>query len=426
MNQHEIINLDHKLTSPSYSRDHNFVYKKAKGSYIYDTKNKKYLDFAAGIAVMNVGHTNPYVVQAIKKQLQLGLHAGFPDFYATTPLEFLKKLYQFLPKELNKSFFTNSGTESVEAALKVAKWHTKKKWLFSFKGGFHGRTLGSLTLTNSKPVQRERFEPFYPAKHSPYPYEYRWNNQKNYKSVTEDCLDQFEKTIKPIKNDLAAVFMEPIQGEGGYIVPPKEFVKGIKKICTENNILLCSDEVQSGIFRTGKFLAIENYNVKPDIITLAKAIGGGIPFGVMVTSSKIMDWVQSAHSNTFGGNLIACAAGKAVLEYCEKKKLDQNAIKVGNYIKNRLNEMKDKYEIIGDVRGIGLMIGLEIVKNQKTKEFGVKEREKIIKSGSNQGLILLPCGTSVIRISPPLTLTLQEAEKGLNILETSIKSVVIH
>src|SRR3990167_8452554 len=315
------------------TREYPLVYKKAKGMYIYDINNKKYLDFCASVAVMYIGHTNKEVINAIKKQLNYGLHCAFPDFYV---------------------------------------------------------------------------------------YRHASNDEQE---CVNDCLNKLEKTAKSVKNNLAAIFMEPIQGEGGYIVPPKDFIKGIRDICDKHNALMCDDEVQSGCFRTGKFLAIENFNVSTDIICLSKSVGGGIPLGITLANKSIQDWGPGTHANTFGGNLVACASGIATLEYMKKHNIGENAVKIGNYIKKRLIEMKEKYILIGDVRGIGLMIGVEFVKNRKTKEFAKKERDKILNKCFNKGLILLAAGTSVIRICPPLIITKNQADKGLNILEHSIKEV---
>jgi len=422
----KIIIRDSKVISPSLHRDHSFVFQKAKGCYLWDADGKKYLDFAAGIAVASIGHTNPEVVQAIKKQLNFGLHAGFPDFYAELPVKFVEFLLTFAPKYLNKAFLSNSGTESIEAAYKLAKWHTNRKWVIAFEGCFHGRTMGSLSMTKSKPVQRERFGPFLPVRHAPYPYYYRRPenlNKLSEKEYADYCLNEVEKIIKSLKGDVAGVFVEPIQGEGGYIVPPENFHQGLRKICTEHDVLLCDDEVQAGYWRTGTFLAIEGFGAKPDIVSLSKAAGAGMPIGTTLANEKTMDWPTGAHSNTFGGNLVACAAGIASLNYMRKHRLGENAKKIGAHMLKILEEIKDKYEILGDVRGRGLMIGIEIVKDKKSKKLAVPERDAVICEASKRGLVLLSVGDSAIRICPPLILTKEQAEKGLWILEEAIKTV---
>ena len=418
-----IIKRDSKIVSSSYSREYSFVFKKGKGMYLWDVDDRKYLDFAASVAVNSVGHSNNDVIKAVRKQLNYGLHCAFPDFYAELPVLFIENLLKFVPKHLNNAFLSNSGTESVECALKLAKWHTNKKWLIAFSPSFHGRSMGSLSMTNSKPVQRERFGPFLPVRHVPYPYFYR-SRFHDEDDLSNYCLKLLEKNVKELKKDLAGIFFEPISGEGGYIVPPISFVKGLREICDKYNILLCDDEVQAGCYRTGKFLSIENFNVKADVVCLSKAIGGGIPLGVTLANKKTMDWVPSSHSNTFGGNLLACAGGIATLNYMKKHKLGENANKIGKYMLKRLKEMEEKYEIIGEVRGIGLMIGVEIVKNKHTKEYGINERNAILCKASEKGLILLPAGKSVIRICPPLIINKKQADIGLDILEDSVKDIL--
>lgn len=420
----KIIERDAKVISPSLTREYSFVFKKAKGCYVWDVDNRKYLDFAAGVAVMNIGHTNPVIEKAIHQQIKNAVHAGFSDFYADLPVRFVEYLLTFLPKHLNKAFLSNSGTEAVEAALKLAKWHTNKKWAIAFKPSFHGRTFGSLSLTNAKPVQKERLWPFLPVKHALYPYCYRCPfKNKEHDACTNLYLDVLDRRINVCGKDVAAIFMEPIAGEPGYIVPPKDFVQGVRELCDKYDVLLCDDEVQAGCYRTGKFLAIENFDVKPDIVSLSKAIGGGIPLGATVANEKIMDWVPGTHANTMGGNLLACVAGLATLKFMRDKKLGENAMKIGNYMRKRLQDMKEQYGIIGDVRGVGLMIGVEIVKDKQSKEYGIKQRTDILCKASEKGLLMLPAGTSSIRICPPLILTKEQADLGLDIFEDSVKEI---
>jgi 4-aminobutyrate aminotransferase len=417
-----VIERDNKVVSPSLTREYELVIDRLKGCYVWDADGKKYLDFSAGVSVANIGHNNPEVIKAIQQQLKKAIHPAFSDFYADLPVRFIENLLTFLPNNLNCAFLSNSGTEAVEAALKLAKWHTNKKWLIAFEGAFHGRTMGSLSMTKSKLVQRERYEPFLPVKHTPYAYCYRCFANKTYPDCGMECLKELENTIKTVKDDLAAVFIEPIQGEGGYVIPPEEFVKGVRKLCDIYDILLCDDEVQSGCYRTGSFLAIENFGVKSDIVSLSKAIGGGLPIGATLSSKEIMDWVPGSHANTMGGNLLACAAGIASLNYMRKKKLGENAKKIGSYMLKRLEEMKERYEIIGDVRGKGLMIGIELVKDRRTKEFAKEERHRIIMNALARGLMLLPAGSSAIRFCPPLIITKEEADKGLEIFEKALKA----
>lgn len=416
----DFIQRDKNVISQCLTREYDFVYHKAKGCWVWDEDGRRYLDFAAGVAVMNVGHNNPDVVAAVRKQLKYGMHCAFSDFRARLPVELAETIISFLPQKLNTVFLSNSGTESVEAAIKLARWHTGKKWLIAFKPSFHGRTMGSLSLTNSLPVQREGFGPFLHVKHAPYPYVYRHKYADDPKAVAHDCLNKLEKTIKSCKDDAAAVFMEPIAGESGYIVPPKAWVKGVRKLCDEHGLLLVADEVQSGCYRTGRFLALEHFGVVPDIVCLSKSIGGGIPLGATVASRTIMRWPRGAHANTFGGNLVACAAGVAALQFMRKKKLGQNAMRVGSYMLKRLKGMQKNHEIVGDVRGLGLMIGVELVKDRKTKAFAKQRRREILCMVAEKGLLMLPAGESTIRISPPLTLTKQQAVRGLEMLEESL------
>ena len=416
-----VIKRDSEIMSPCLTREYPLVYKRAEGMYAWDADGKKYLDFAAFVAVMNVGNGNPDVKKAIQRQLKDGLHCGFADFYAEVPVRFVETLLTFLPKELNCAFLSNSGTEAVEAAYKLARWHTKRKWTISFKGAFHGRTMGSLSMTNARPVQRERYAPFLPVSHVPYPYWYRMKMEPE--ECTDYCLNRLDKEMGRLNDNLAAVFIESVQGENGYVVPPKNFIPGVRKLCNSHEVLLCDDEVQAGCFRTGKFLAIENFGVKPDIVSLSKAMGGGMPLGATVANRKIMDWPPGSHANTFGGNLLSCAAGIASLNFMRKKKLGENATLIGKLMMNRLAEMEEKYECIGNVRGIGLMIGIEIVKSKRTRELDEKTRSAIVDDAFGKGLLLLPAGESAIRICPPLIINKEQAENGLDILEDAIKAV---
>ena len=282
--------------------------------------------------------------------------------------------------------------------------------------------MGSLSMTNSNPVQRKRFNPFLPVKHVPYPNYYR------FKGSNSDCnnasLNAIEKQFKNLRGKIASIFFEPVSGEGGYLVPEKSFVKNLRKLCNKYNVLLAADEVQSGCYRTGEFLAMENYGVVADIVSMSKAIGGGIPLGATIAKSSIMDWESGSHANTFGGNLIACAAGVATLKFLKKNKAGLNAKKRGKEIMKILNELKDENEVIGDVRGIGLMIGVELVKSKKNKKPAVKERQKILCKAAEKGLLLLPAGNSVIRICPPLTISKNQVEQGMEIFEESVREAL--
>ena len=417
-----VIKRDSKVISSCMTREYEFVFKKAKGMHIWDVDGKKYLDFMSSIAVANIGHDNPEVGKALREQLRYGMHCGFADFYAEKPVEFAEKLIGFMPKGLDCAFLCNSGTESVEAAYKLARHYSRKKWTIAFKHAFHGRTMGSLSMTNSKPVQRERYDPFLPVHHVDYPYYYKMKMEPE--ECSDYCLSELEHEMHRLRDNLSAVFMEPVQGEGGYVVPPASFIRGVRKLCNSFGALLCDDEVQAGCFRTGKFLAIEHFGVKPDIVSLSKAIGGGIPLGAAVASRKLMrNWPPGSHSNTFGGNLLACAAGIATLDFMKKNKLGENAARMGKLMMKRLFEMKDDYEIIGDVRGLGLMIGAEIVKSKKTRFANTPDRKAILCKCAEKGLLLLPAGESAIRFCPPLIIKKSEAERGLDIFEDVVKKI---
>ena len=419
----DVIKRDRKVSSPSLTREFDFVYKKEKGMHIYDLDGRKYLDFTSSIAVMNAGHSNPAILREIKKQLSRGTHAGFSDFYAELPVKFIEYLLSLLPKKFNKVFLSNSGTESVEAAFKLARYKTGKKWSLAFEGAFHGRTMGSLSLTQSNKVQKKGFEPFLQVKHAKFAYCYRCPWNKKPETCSMECSADLKKKVNENKGKLAALFFEPIQGEGGYVVPPIEFLQEAQELCIKNGMLFCADEVQSGCFRTGKFLASETMKISPDIVSMSKAIGGGLPLGATIASEKIMDWPKGAHANTFGGNLIACAAGHAALEFIKKNNLQENAEKTGKIMLNELEKLKDKYELIGDVRGKGLMIGVELVKDKKSKKHALNERHEVLCKAKEKGLLLLPAGKSSIRFCPPLIISKEEALKGTDIFEDALKEV---
>ena len=417
----KLIERDFKVVSPSLTREYEFAFRNGKGVFVYDVDGKKYLDFAAGVAVNSLGYNNQEINNAIKKQLNYGVHIGFSDFYCEKPVEFIELLLKFVPSYLQKAFLSNSGTESIECAMKLAKWHTRRKWCISFHNAFHGRTYGSLSLTDSKKIHKDKFEPFLPVRHVPYPYTYRYDGKKE--ECVNHCLTELEKTINELQGDVAAIFLEPIQGEGGYIVPPIEFVKGVRELCNKYGILLVVDEVQSGCYRTGKFLAIENFKVKPDIVCLSKAIGGGLPLGVTLASNEIMNWTSGVHANTLGGNLLSCSAGVAVLNYYKKHKIWNNVINTGEFILSKLEKLKKENEKLGDVRGIGLMIGAEFVDDKKNRWYNVDFRDKLVYKCKDNGLILLGAGKSVIRFCPPLILNKKEAKLGLDIFEKSLKEI---
>jgi 4-aminobutyrate aminotransferase len=418
----EIIDRDCDVMSSCMSRPYPLVIDHAKGAVITDVEGREYIDFVAGIAVMNVGHSNPAVSAAITAQLEKIAHCGFPDFFAEPPVRLAEKLRQMTGYE--RVFFCNSGTESVEAAIKLALWKTKRPGLIGFYNCFHGRTLGALSLTCSKIRQKEHF-PGIRTAHAHYAYCYRCPLNLEYPDCGIQCANEietliFKRELSPA--DTAAIVVEPIQGEGGYVVPPPEFHKEIRRICDDHDVLMISDEVQAGCYRTGTFRAMENFGVRPDIVTMAKALGSGLPMGAMLSSSEIMDWPPGTHSNTFGGNLLASASSLAGLEFMEKEDLGNNAKQVGNYMMERLREMQQNHPAIGDVRGLGLMIGVEIVKPDKAID--PNTRDRIVIEGFKEGIILLSCGDSAIRFSPPLVITKQEADIGIDRFENALKKIL--
>jgi 4-aminobutyrate aminotransferase len=415
----KILKRDSNIISQSMVRVYPLVLHKAIGSNLWDVDGNRYLDFTAGIAVMNVGWNNPKVINAIKDQLKNLTHGAFLDFYSDVPVTFAEEIVKLMPEGLNRVYFSNSGAESIEAAMKLARHHTKRKYFLSFYGAFHGRTYGALSLTSSKVIQREHFGPFLPVIHIPYPNPYRCPVGIMPDRCDLDVLrymkeEIFRTEVSP--DEVAAIFVEPIQGESGYIVPPKLFMRELRSLCDEHSILLVDDEIQSGGYRTGKFMAIEHFGVKPDIVCMSKSIGGGLPLGVTISNDEIMSWPPGSHASTFGGNTLACAAGLASLKIMKEEEFGRQVLEKGGYISNFLKDLQLKHEIIGDVRGIGLMIGLELVKNRQTKEPAMTYRRKILEEAFGRGLALLPAGESTIRICPPLTIEKENIDFGLGIL----------
>lgn len=417
----ELIEQDCNIVSACAVRPYPLVVDRAKSSIITDVDGREYLDFVAGIAVMSAGHSNPEVNAVISAQLEKMTHCGYGDFFAESPVKLAKKLIEL--SAYSKVFYCNSGTEAVEAAIKLAFWKTKRQNLISFYNAFHGHTLGSLSLTCSKIRQKEHF-PSIRTVHSHYAYCYRCPLKLEYPSCGIECAKEIENLIfrrELSPDDTAAVFVEPLQGEGEYIVPPTEFHKEVRKICTDNDVLLVADEVQTGCFRTGPFLAIENFEVRADISCPAKALGAGLPIGAMLADSDLMNWPPGVHSNTFGGNLLASAASLASLEFLKRENTQNRVKELGSHIKQRLRELQENFPCIGDVRGLGLMIGVEIVKSDKSVD--PIRRDKILREAFKERILLLPCGDSVIRFCPPLVITEDEIDLGLDKFEKALNKV---
>lgn len=424
----EIIDRDEKILMQSFVRWYPLVARSGRGAVVEDVDGNLYIDFNSGLAVLNVGHQHPRVVEAIKKQAEKLLHYSITDFYYEEAVSLAEKLVEITPGSFEKKiFYGNSGAEAVEAAMKVSRGHFegRRPTIIAFTGCFHGRTFGALSLTSSKPVQRKNFYPLLPnVEHVPYPYCYRCPYKLERESCNYWCIDfieewVFKKYVDP--EEVSAIFLEPIAGEGGYVVPPRECVVKLRKLTEKYGILLVADEVQSGIGRTGRWFGIEHFNVVPDLITIAKGIASGLPLGVLVGRAEVMDLPRGSHASTFGGNPVSIAAAKAVIEVIEKEKLLENAEKVGKHIIKRFREMQEKYEIIGDVRGLGLMIGVELVKCRESKEPASEALNWILTEAFKRGVLPIGAGVSVLRIAPPLVIDIETADKGLDILEDLIR-----
>ena len=405
------------------------VFKKAEGAVIEDIDGNSYIDFYAGVGVLNVGARHPKVVKAVHDQVEKYMHVAGTDFYCKLQNELAERLAKSAPGKNKKMvFFSNTGAESVESAIKIAKRGTGKQVILDFLGAFHGRTTGAMSLTASKWVQREGYTAtLMPGVfHVPYAYCYRCIYKLQYPECDMWCArvieDVYFETLIP-PNDLAAIFMEVVQGEGGYVVPPKEFVKMIYDYTRKYKCLFVDDEVQSGMGRTGKMWAVEHFDVVPDIICSAKALGGGLPIAATIVDAKLNFDRYGRHSNTFGGASLSHAAALAVLDVMEEEKLLDRATKVGGEMKKRLQEMQSKYEIIGDTRGLGMMLAHEFVQDRKTKKHAAKSRDKIADMAFKKGLVLLPCGKSNIRYIPPLNTPQEQIDTGMDILELCIKEV---
>ncbi len=424
-----IIERDRKVMFTTTRVPYPFVPDRAGADYAYDVSGNKFIDFSSFVSVYDIGDNAIAAIRvAAKKQIDRLIHAAFTDYYAELPVVFAEKLVKKFPKGFGRVFFSNSGTEANEAALKFSRLFTKRQYTMAFYNSFHGRTLGSLSLTASKNVHREHFGPFPNIIHVPYAYCYRCPFGKEYPGCGMACVDYIKKyplskEVSP--TDVASIFIEPMQGEGGYILPPKEFMQGIREIASDNGIVLVADEIQSGYMRTGTFLAMNNFGVEADIYTMAKAIAGGLPMGATIARSSLGDIPAGSHANTFGGNLVAAAAANASIDYLNKNeaKLKSEIKKKSAFVFKRLNDMKERYEIVGDVRGIGMMIGMELVRSKEGKEPAVQERDEVLMKCFENGLIILPAGVSTIRIIPPLTILMKDLEQGMDILEDAVKAV---
>jgi 4-aminobutyrate aminotransferase len=416
-----IIDRDRKYVSPSYTRDYPFVIARGEGAVVEDVDGNRFLDCAAGIAVNSTGVSHPEVVQAISEQARKFIHMSGTDFYYEPQVRLAEDLARIVPiKGDVRTFFANSGTEATEAAMKLARYHTKRQAIIAFFGAFHGRSMGSLSLTASRAVQRRGFGPFVPGVyHAPYPDTYRSASAEaaaaQSLSYIEDQL--FTHLVAP--DEVAAIVVEPIQGEGGYIVAPPAFLLGLRELATKHGILLVVDEVQSGMGRTGRMFASDHLGLESDIVTIAKGIASGLPLGVACARSDVMSWPPGAHASTFGGNPVACAAATTTIRLL-KEGLIANAAAVGAHLMNGLRQLQEKHTIVGDVRGRGLMIGIELVRDRGTKERATEERNALVQAVFHRGVLVLGAGKNAVRLAPPLVFTKAQADSVLDVLDAGL------
>ena len=422
-----IIARDAKFVSPSYTRAYPLVIARGEGAVVEDVDGNLFLDCAAGIAVTSTGHSHPDVVKAITEQASKFIHMSGTDFYYEPQVRLAEEMAAISPIDGEvRSFFANSGTEANEAAIKLARYHTGKYNIIAFIGAFHGRTLGSLSLTASKAIQRRGFGPMMPGVyHSPYANCYRCPIGLKPESCAAECLsfleDQiFVHLVSP--DEVAAIVVEPIQGEGGYLVPPAQFHQRLAELAKRHGILLIADEVQSGMGRSGKMFAVEHFGISPDVTSVAKGIASGMPLGIATARADVMGWPPGSHASTFGGNPVSCAASLATIKLL-RERLVQNAADVGAHMMEGLRAMTGKHPLIGDVRGRGLMIGVELVRNRETKERAVEEREAVLEEAFKRGLLMLGAGANALRLSPALVLTKSQADTALTILDEALTAV---
>ncbi len=424
-----IMDRDNKYLSPSYTRGYPLVIERGEGAMVTDVDGNRFLDFNAGIAVVSTGHCHPAVVKAVQEQAAKFLHMSGTDFYYENMVVLAEKLARLAPGGFDRRiYFGNSGTEAMEAAIKMARYSTGRDKFIAFLGAFHGRTMGSLSLTARRPVQRRGFGPFMAGVHHvPYAYCYRCAYGRTPDTCGLECAkvieDQLLKTILPA-DEVAAIVVEPVQGEGGYIVPPASFLEELERIAHRHGMLLIFDEVQSGMGRTGKMWASEHFGVVPDVFTVAKGIASGMPISATVARAEVMNWPPGAHASTFGGNPVSAAAAVATIELLEQE-LVNNAARIGSYMMERMKTWPARFALVGDVRGLGLMLGIELVRDQQTKERAPDERDRIVDMAFERGLLILGAGENTIRLSPPLVITKDQADFALDVLEGCLRDVTL-
>jgi 4-aminobutyrate aminotransferase len=406
---------DHRYVSPSYTRIYPLVVERGSGAVIEDVDGNLFLDFTAGIAVTSTGHCHPHVVSAIQDQAGKLIHMSGTDFYYVPQIDLSQRLAELAPgRSPKRVFFTNSGAEALEAALKLARWHTGRSRAVAFLGAFHGRTYGAMSLSGSKLVHRRGFSPLVPdIHHVPYP---RGPGARNDPHFGRRCVENIEDTLlKRVAppEEVAAIFVEPIQGEGGYHVPPPDFLPALRELCDRHGMLLVADEVQTGMGRTGKLFAVENWSVEPDIICLAKGIASGMPLGAMIARDEVMDWPSGSHASTFGGNPVSCRAALATLDLLETG-YTANAAERGKQLQAGLLRMQEQFSEVGDVRGLGLMVAMDLVQDDDTPDPAL--RDEIVQTAFRRGLLLLGCGESAVRFCPPLCISAAQIDIALETL----------
>lgn len=422
-----VIERDHGVLSPSYTRPYPLVVERAAGAVVEDVDGNRFLDFNAGIAVVATGHCHPRVVQAVREQAGRLIHMAAADFYYPNVVELGERLARSAPGGGERRvFFGNSGAEAIEAALKLARYHSGRSQFLAFLGCFHGRTLGALSLTSSRAVQRRGFSPLLAGVHHvPYPDCYHCPYGRQEPDCRLECVqaieDRFRTVLPP--EELAAIVIEPVLGEGGYVVPPVKFFEGLGRLARQHGVYLIVDEVQSGMGRTGKMWASEHFGLVPDLLAVAKGIASGLPLGALVARAEMMDWPPGAHASTFGGNPVAVAAALATLDLLESG-LVENAARMGARIMERMQDWPRRFACVGQVRGLGLMIGIELVRDQSSRERAPELRDRLVRMAFERGLLVLGAGINTVRLSPPLTITAQQADFALDTLEECLRLLV--
>lgn len=422
----EIIRRDNAVLSPSYTRCYPLVMDRGQGAIVEDVDGNRFLDFNAGIAVAATGHAHPRVVSAVQEQAARFLHMSGTDFYYEGMVLLAEKLAQLAPGDCaRRVYFGNSGAEAMEAALKMARYHTGRDKFIAFYGAFHGRTMGALSLTASKVVQRRGFGPMLPVFHVPYPNCYRCPQAATPDTCATECAAAIEqqlfRTVLP-PEEVAAIVVEPIQGEGGYLLPTMRFHQELRRIADKYGILLIHDEVQCGMGRTGRMFASEHFGVVPDIVTVAKGIASGMPLSATIARSEVMNWRPGAHASTFGGNPVSIAAALTTIELLEGG-LMKNAAETGEYMLARMRQWPGEFRFVGDVRGLGLMIGIEMVRDRETKEPAPSLRDRVEQMAFERGLLILGCGQSSLRLCPPLVISRQQADFAMDTLQTCFREL---